>query len=24
VSCFPSAADVVMGKVPTAVEAVCS
>jgi DNA-binding transcriptional ArsR family regulator len=24
VSCFPSAADVVMGKVPTAVEMVCS
>jgi DNA-binding transcriptional ArsR family regulator len=24
VSCFPSAADVVMGKAPTAVEAVCS
>lgn len=24
VSCFPSAADVVMGKVPTSVEAVCS
>ncbi len=24
VSCFPSAADVVMGKVPTTVEAVCS
>lgn len=24
VSCFPSAADVVMGRIPTAVEAVCS